>query len=88
MSWFLDLFRPRIRLPRDVRTKVPRKARKAAAQPLAAQYGIELKDVRLKRINYRKDVQLAVFELVWKPANMIQTTIPGMSSSASAEPSV
>lgn len=35
MSWLADLFGPRIRLPRDVRTKVPRKARKAAAQQLA-----------------------------------------------------
>ena len=32
-------------------------------------------------------VQLAVFELVWKPANMIHTTMPGISSSASALPS-
>ena len=34
----------------------------SAAQPLATQYGIELKDVRLKRITYRKDVQMAVFD--------------------------
>jgi membrane protease subunit HflC len=34
----------------------------AAALPLAKQYGIELYDVRLKRINYRPDVQEAVYE--------------------------
>ena len=34
----------------------------AAAQPLATKYGISLVDVRLKRINYREDVQRAVYE--------------------------
>ena len=34
MSWLTDLFKPRIRLPRDQRTKVPRAARKAGAQAL------------------------------------------------------
>lgn len=42
-----------------------------AAAPLATQYGIELKDVRLKRINYREDVQRAVFERMVSERNRI-----------------
>jgi membrane protease subunit HflC len=43
----------------------------AAAQPLATQYGIELKDVRLKRITYRKDVQEAVYARMISERNRI-----------------
>ena len=42
-----------------------------AAAPLATEYGIELKDVRLKRINYREDVQRAVFERMVSERNRI-----------------
>ncbi len=42
-----------------------------AAVPLATEYGIELKDVRLKRINYREDVQRAVFERMVSERNRI-----------------
>jgi membrane protease subunit HflC len=42
-----------------------------AAAPLAIKYGIELKDVRLKRINYREDVQRAVFERMVSERNRI-----------------
>ena len=43
----------------------------AAAQPLAVQYGIELADVRLKRINYRPDVQNAVYARMISERNRI-----------------
>ncbi len=42
-----------------------------AAQPLAVEYGIELADVRLKRINYRDDVEAAVYERMISERNRI-----------------